>query len=107
LPSRLDHRPQLAESREQIGARRAALRPDAGARAAAALEVLGHAVAQHAVEVEGEDPRRRRHLPAACLRSLGRSGMSRCLTPAPRSASTTALTTAGVEPIVAASPMPL
>src|SRR5207244_6161701 len=37
----------------------------------------------------------------------GRSGMSRCRTPNGRSASTTALTIAGVEPSVAASPMPL
>src|SRR5581483_9526783 len=36
----------------------------------------------------------------------GRSGMSMCRTPKGRSASTTAFTTAGVEPIVAASPMP-
>ena len=36
-----------------------------------------------------------------------RSGMSRWRTPNGRSASTTALTTAGVEPMVAASPMPL
>src|SRR5439155_5471500 len=37
----------------------------------------------------------------------GLSGMSRCLTPNVLRASTTALTTAGVLPIVAASPMPL
>src|SRR5207237_628927 len=37
----------------------------------------------------------------------GLSGMSRCLTPDGLSASTTALTMAGVLPIVAASPMPL
>ncbi len=33
--------------------------------------------------------------------------MSRCRTPKGASASTTALTTAGVEPMVAASPIPL
>ena len=36
----------------------------------------------------------------------GVSGVSRCSTPKGRSASITALTTAGVEPMVAASPMP-
>ena len=40
-------------------------------------------------------------------RARARSGMSRWRTPNGRSASTTALTTAGVEPMVAASPMPL
>src|SRR5205823_12470319 len=46
----------------------------------------------------------------ACSATQMRSGfrgMSRCLTPSGLSASTTALTTAGVLPIVAASPMPL
>ena len=37
----------------------------------------------------------------------GVSGVSRCSTPKGRSASITALTTAGVEPMVAASPIPL
>src|ERR1700693_958349 len=37
----------------------------------------------------------------------GRSGMSRCVTPNGASASITALTTAGVEPMVPASPTPL
>src|SRR5262249_19722753 len=48
-----------------------------------------------------------RLVPSAAHTRSGFSGMSRCLTPSGRSASTTALTIAGVLPIVAASPMPL
>ena len=44
---------------------------------------------------------------SACQTRSGRSGMSRCRTPNVLSASTTALTIAGVAPMVAASPMPL
>jgi hypothetical protein len=48
---------------------------------------------------------------AACSNAaqtrIGVVGMSRCLTPRADSASTTALCTAGVEPMVAASPIPL
>ncbi len=43
----------------------------------------------------------------ACHTRSGRRGMSMCRTLNDWSASTTAFTTAGVEPIVAASPMPL
>src|SRR2546425_1247730 len=59
---------------------------------------------------DGSAPRRAQSpLPRgiACQMRAGRSGMLRCPTPTRRSASTTALTIAGVEPIVAASPMPL
>src|SRR5437588_5584484 len=62
-----------------------------------------------------EHSRHQRPPPTAVMESLrstdairsGRSGMSRCRTPRWLRASTTALTTAGVEPIVAASPIPL